>query len=173
MSSSTPPAIPIPALHRRVPQHLARRFAQICTVMQTEAHAALDLSPWHVALLAQVKATPGMDRNGLAAAIGIDATSTGQALDQFCTRGLVLRAAKPGDRRAAAFSLTPAGEALHAEAVLQSRAVAQRLLAPLAPAEADTLLDLLGRLVEAHEALARPGAGRRRPQKTRKEGESS
>jgi DNA-binding MarR family transcriptional regulator len=164
-----PPTQPVPAIHRRIPQYLARRLWQIANTFQSEAHAGFDLPVWNVALIAQIQTTPGMDRNWLAAAIGIDPTSTGQALAALEARGLVARSANPQDRRANAFSLTPAGHALRAEFAVQARAVARRLLAPLTEAEAETLLGLMARLVDAHETHARPGAGRRPPRRARRE----
>ena len=104
-----------------------------------------------------------MDRGWLASAMGCDATSAGQALDRFEKRGLVVRATQSNDRRASAYTLTPAGEALFAELAAPTRAVARRLLEPLTQAESETFLDLLGRLVDAHEVHARAGAGRRPP----------
>jgi DNA-binding MarR family transcriptional regulator len=164
-----PPNQAVPALHRPIPQHLARRLWQIANTFQSEALAPWDIAPWQVALLAQVHATPGRDRNWLAAAIGADATSTGQALAGFEARGLVARSANPADRRANAFTLTPAGLALRAELAAPARAVARRMLGPLTEAEAETLLALLARLVDAHETHARPGAGRRPPRRARTE----
>ncbi|HWT09985.1 MAG TPA: MarR family winged helix-turn-helix transcriptional regulator [Roseomonas sp.] len=152
-----------------MPQYLARRLWQIAATFQTEAVAPWQVAPWHVALLSQIHDTPGMDRNWLATAIGIDATSTGQALAALEGRGLVARTANPDDRRANAFALTPAGLALRVELATPSRAVARRLLAPLTEAEAETLLTLMARLVDAHEAHARPGAGRRPPRRALKE----
>jgi DNA-binding MarR family transcriptional regulator len=149
-----------------MPQYLARRFWQIAATLQSEAITPFGLTmPWQGALLAQLRATPGQDRNWLAAAIGVDATSTGQALAEFEKRGLVSRGLNPEDRRAGVFALTEAGQALAAELAVPVRAVAQRLLAPLAPTEATTLLELLHRLVDAHEVHARPGAGRRPPRR--------
>ena len=163
------PSQAVPVIHRRVPQYLARRLWQIANTFQSEAHAGFDLAVWNVALIAQIETTPGMDRNWLAAAIGIDPTSTGQALATLEARGLVARSANPEDRRANAFVLTPAGRALRAEIAVQSRAVARRLLAPLSEVEAATLLDLMARLVDAHATHARPGAGRRPPRRARRE----
>ncbi|MEO3470542.1 MarR family winged helix-turn-helix transcriptional regulator [Roseomonas sp. CAU 1739] len=164
-----PPNQPVPAIHRRVPQYLARRLWQIAATFQTEALAPWNVAPWHVALLSQIHDTPGMDRNWLAAAIGIDPTSTGQALAALEARGLIARAANPDDRRANAFSLTRAGLALRIDLAVPSRAVTRRLLAPLTETEAQTLLTLMARLVDAHEIHARPGAGRRPPRRARTE----
>jgi DNA-binding MarR family transcriptional regulator len=158
----------VPGIHRRVPQYLLRRLWQVASTMQSEALACHGLgAPWHSALLAQIRTTPGLERNALAAAIGVDATSTGRALAAFETRGLVRRDPHPEDGRAHAVRLTPAGEALAAELSTASRKVASQLLAPLSKAEGETLLSLLVRLVESHEALARPGAGRRPPRRAK------
>jgi DNA-binding MarR family transcriptional regulator len=158
----------VPAIHRRMPQYLLRRLWQVAGTLQAEALAPHDLAfPWHSALLAQIRATPGLERNALAIAIGVDATSTGQALAAFEARGLVRRDPHPEDGRAHAFALTAAGEALVGELAQASRKVATRLLSPLSAAEADTLLTLLVRLVESHEPLARPGAGRRSPRRAK------
>lgn len=179
MSPPTPviPDMLVPNLHRQVPQYLARRFWQIAATFQSEALAPVlapfGLVPWQVALLAQISVTPGKDRNWLAAAIGIDATSTGQALTLFEARGLVLREANQADRRANAFSLTPAGAALRAELVGPVREVAQRLVSPLSETEAATLLTLLAKVVDAHQVFARPGAGRRLPRRARKKGDAT
>ena len=161
--SENPPPTVIPDLHRRVPQYLARRFAQICNTLLSEVSAPHGLMVWHFGLLAQIRATPGMDRGWLASAMGSDATSTGQALDRFEKRELDVRATQSNDRRASAYTLTPAGEALFAELAVPTRAVARRLLEPLTQAESETFLDLLGRLVDAHQVHARAGAGRRPP----------
>lgn len=157
----------VPPVHRTVPQYLARRFWQICSTLQSEAYSDHNLLPWQFALLVQVLDTPGMERGWLAAAIGGDATSVGQTLDRLAREGLVERAVNPRDRRAAAYTLTPAGVAFVQQLRVRSRAIARQILAPLSEAEADTLLRLLARLVDAHEAHARPGAGRRAPRRTR------
>ena len=146
----------LPDLHRPVPQHLARRFAQICNALRAEAFGPHEPMPGSFALLSQIHATPGMDRNWLARATGFDATSTGQALREFARRGLVERGIQPSDRRAGAFSLTPAGEALFAELSAQTRALAARLLAK--PAAEDRLnaafLLAVGRGIKPSERAA-------------------
>lgn len=163
--NTTPTIAPpvVPGIHRRVPGHLARRFAQICNTMLTEVSAPHGLASWHFALLVQIRDTPGMDRNWLAAAIGCDATSTGQALERFVAAGQVLRETRADDRRAGAFTLTAAGEALFQELAGPVRTVARQIMSPLTEAESETLLSLLARLIDAHEAHARPGGGRRPP----------
>ena len=158
----------VPALHRRIPQHLARRFAQICASMLAEIPAPFGAPGWHFALLRQIRETPDLDRNGHAAALGSDATSTGKALEMFEQRGYVVRTPRPSDRRANTYAITPDGEALFHELAGPVRAVASRILSPLTDAEADILLALLTKLVNAHEDHARPGGGRRKPTRPKK-----
>jgi hypothetical protein len=53
------------------------------------------------------------------------------------------------------------GRALREELRVDARASQERILAPLAPKDRRPFLDMLSRLVEVHEAYARPGNGRR------------
>src|SRR5215207_5641789 len=163
-AGSAPRSRPPTTVHR-APEHLARRFQQICNSMQAELFAAQGLAGWQYALVVQLRTTPGLDCARLAAGIGRDATSTGQALDLLVRRGLVARRVAPEDRRAWSFTLTPAGVAFHEAMRPQVTAISRRITAPLSPEETETLLDLLTRLAVAHEAHARPGAGRRPPRR--------
>ena len=76
--------------------------------------------------------------------------------------GHVERRVNPQDRRARALRLSARGQALHDRLRAAARASQERILAPLAPTERTLFLDMLTRLVEVHEAYARPGNGRRR-----------
>lgn len=165
MESERPPTQAIPNLHRHVPQHLARRFAQICAAMLSEIPAPFPQPGWYFALLRQVRENPNQDRGWHAASHGSDATSIGKALEFFEANGWIAHTVRATDRRAKEFTITEAGEALFQDLAPPVRAVARRILAPLTEEEATTLLNLLARLVDAHEAHARPGAGRRKPRK--------
>nr|WP_246526336.1 MarR family winged helix-turn-helix transcriptional regulator [Plastoroseomonas hellenica] len=147
----------------RAPEHLARRLQQVCDSLFAGLFAEHGMANWQYALVVQVRATPGLDAARLAAAVGRDATSTGQALDMLVARGLVARCVAPHDRRARAFTLTPAGLAFHEAMRPRVTAISHQITAPLSLAERETLLDLLARIVVANEEHARPGAGRRRP----------
>ena len=84
-AGSAPRSRPPTTVHR-APEHLARRFQQICNSMQAELFAAQGLAGWQYALVVQLRMTPGLDCARLAAGIGRDATSTGQALDMLVQR---------------------------------------------------------------------------------------
>jgi DNA-binding MarR family transcriptional regulator len=159
----------IPDVHHHVPQHLARRFAQICAALLSEVPAPFSQPGWHFALLRQINEMPGEDRGWHATAIGSDASTTGKGLELLEAQGLVARTVRPTDRRANTYTITPAGTALLHQLSAPVRAVAKHILSPLTEAEADTLMALLTRLVDAHEDHARPGAGRRKPTPRKRE----
>ena len=157
-----PPPAHVPARHR-VPAHLARRFNQVCLGITAEATQSAGLTPVEFAVVANLADNPDTDQGGLAARLGIDPVSAHHTLHRLEAAGLVERRPNPADRRARALRLTPHGRALHDGVRAAARASQERILAPLAPGERPLFLDMLTRLVEAHEAYARPGDGRRRP----------
>jgi DNA-binding MarR family transcriptional regulator len=150
----------VPEIHRR-PAHLARRFQQICQAAIADALADQGLVSLEYAVLATLAEEPGIDQRRLAEAIGIDRNSASQMVDALAGRGLLQRDVDPEDRRARVLHLTEAGRARRDRTRPLLLAANARVLAPLAPAERETLLGLLLRVVEQNEALARPGAGRR------------
>lgn len=164
LPSSTPAAAAprsVPPNHR-VPAHLARRFQQVCLGIAAEATAPAGLTPIEYAVLGALDDSPDVDQGTLAAMLGINTVSTHHMAHRLEAVGLVERQPDPGDRRSRLLRLTPRGHALRHELGSAGRAAQERILAPLAPAERLLFLDMLTRLVEAHEAYARPGNGRRR-----------
>jgi DNA-binding MarR family transcriptional regulator len=145
---------------------LARRFQQICLGIASEATQPAGLTPVEFALLAALDDTPDIDQGSLAALIGMDVVSAHHILHRLEGAGLVERRVA-ADRRARALRLTPRGHMLRQDLRPATRAVQERILAPLTSAERPVFVDMLTRLVEAHEAYARPGNGRRRPQPSR------
>jgi len=155
---------PVPASHR-VPTHLARRFQQICLGAAAEVIEPAGMTPAEYGLLAAVQDMPGLDQRRLAAALGIDPVSAGQMIDRLEHAGLVARRVDPDDRRARLLSATPSGGALRQRLRLSALAAQERIMASLTLAERAMFLDLLTRVVEANQSYARPGNGRRRPQR--------
>jgi DNA-binding MarR family transcriptional regulator len=152
---------PVPTGHR-VPAHLARRFGQICLGIASEVTQAAGLTPIEYAVIAALDDAPDTDQGSLAASLGMDPVSTHHILQRLEAMGLVMRRIDSTDRRARVIRLTPRGKALRND--LQPRALAAqaRILAPLTPMERPLFVDMLTRLVQAHDAYARPGNGRRR-----------
>ena len=150
---------------RRIPLALARRFFQICTSASAEAVTEADLTPLEFAMMAYVNSTdgePDLDQSALAARLGVDRNSTSLLAGRLESKGLLERRASVADRRARLVRLTPRGEKLFVKLHSTAVELQQQVLDVLDPAEADVLLDLLVRVIEANPDRARPGTGRRK-----------
>lgn len=150
---------------RRVAMALARRFFQICTTVAAESVAEADLTPLEFAVLAYLHkegGEPDIDQRGLAERLGIDRNNTGLLVERLEAKGLLERRVDSGDRRARMLRLTVGGERLWQRLAPAAHAGQQKILAVLTPAEGETLLDLLVRVIEGNRELARPGTGRRK-----------
>jgi len=161
-----PAALPVPPVHR-VPAHLARRFHQICLGVLSEVTAPEQLSPVEYAILGSLDDSPGIDQRTLAERIGMDTVSAHQSVGRLEARGLVKQTVDPDDRRARRLTLTAQGLGLRRKLRPRIAAAHARIMAPLSARERKTLTDLLGRVVDANEAYARPGNGRRPPRRKR------
>jgi len=155
---------PIPPAYR-VPAHLARRFHQICLGAVAEVTASAGITPGEYAVLVSVVDLPGLDQRSLAARLGIDPVSAGQTIDRLEEMGLIARRVHPDDRRARLLSATRRGASLRRRLRPPAMDAQERIMAPLTSAERKLFLDFLTRIVEGNETYARPGNGRRRPQR--------
>ena len=160
----------VPPLHR-VPAHLARRFNQICIGIGDEVTRPFRLSPVEFAMIAAIEDDPGLDQRRLAGRLAIDTVSTSKLLDRLERLRLVRRSVNVEDRRARVLSLTPRGREVRLKIGVGCRAAHERIMAPLSPDERTQFIELLVRLVEANEAYARPGNGRRKPLRRRQANE--
>lgn len=153
------PAIP----GRRAPGYLSRRFGQIMQGVMAEAVEPHGLMPQQWGIIVAIVREPGTDQRRVAERQSIDANTASRLIDELEARSLVRRLASPDDRRAKCLELTSAGvlvwQKLHGPLI----AAQDRVLAVLDQTEKKNLLDMLTRVVEANQAYARPGNGRRRP----------
>jgi DNA-binding MarR family transcriptional regulator len=115
--------------------------------------------------MAAVFETPGRGQRQLADQMGVDVVSFGQMIDLLEQRHLVKRELDPDDRRARRLYVTKRGVDLRSRLRPVLLAAQDRLLAPLSKSERTALLDMLVRVIEANEAYARPGNGRRKPRR--------
>lgn len=146
----------------RAPLPMARRFLLIATAIWAEACAEEGLSHLEFGTLGALSRQPDIDRNGLAAVIGVDRTNIGLIIDQLEKRGFVERTVNPEDRRAQRIHVTPAGEETFNRQARKTAIAREKILAPLKPEEREKLYDLLERIIAANEQYSIPGAGRRK-----------
>ncbi|MFC5804477.1 MarR family winged helix-turn-helix transcriptional regulator [Streptomyces formicae] len=113
--------------------------------VMTEALHPLGIELRHFAvLIVLVDRGPTVQRD-LAAATGSDKAGIMRVVDDLERKGLAVRKAVPGDRRARAVEITPQGVELFDAAHVAAAPLAERLVADLGPGEAEQLTDLLTR----------------------------
>jgi DNA-binding MarR family transcriptional regulator len=106
----------------------------------------LGLRPVLVAMLAVIRANPGIIQMGLGTELGIQRANLVPLINELTSRDLILRRADPRDRRALTLHLTGEGEALLDEAAALIGNHEQRMLARLSAAERNKLLELLEKI---------------------------
>lgn len=148
---------------RRVPVSLSRRFFQICMAVAAEIAGQEGLTATQFGALTYLYEEPELDQNGLAARLGIDRSNTSALLDVLEKKGLVERKVSKADRRAKLVRLTRKGVKTRDRLRPKAGIGQAGILAPLSPADRERFLDMLLDIIEANEAYARPGAGRRKP----------
>ena len=109
---------------------------------------AHELSMWGYIVLSRLARRPVGTQLALAQAIGYDKTRLIALLDELEGDGLIIRERDPADRRAHTVRLTPAGEARHAAAQADIRAMEVELLGDLSATERRCLWAVLPRLAE-------------------------
>ena len=149
----------------RYPIALARRFYQIATAVTAEVHDHEKTGLRHLefGVMVRLHDTPGLDQNSLADWMTLDRTTISTLVFRLEQQGLIERAVNGADRRARVLRLTPVGKALHDRVRPKTQAAQERILDVLTSAERRSFVEMLARVIEANEAYARPGAGRRRP----------
>lgn len=147
---------------RLAPMPLARRFLQICTTALAQSLEGEELTPLQYGVLAYVWGEPDLDQVGLAARVGVDRTNASLLVDQLEAKGLIARRVSEVDRRVRLLRVTPKGGALIHRVVPEVRRGQDRLLDALAAAEREPFLEMLVRVIDKNEGLARPGTGRKR-----------
>lgn len=137
---------------QHAPGHLIRRMHQLAVAIFMEETGGFDTTPVQFAILNALIDDPGEDQVTLAAKVAFDAATFGSVIGRLESRGWVRREPDAADRRRKLLWITPEGEQA---AVQMKRAVARaqtRIVGPLAPAEREQLVALLGKLVAGHEA---------------------
>ena len=108
--------------------------------------APLGLRPVLFAMLAVIRANPGIIQMGLGAELGIQRANLVPLINELTGAGLIERNTSPRDRRALVLNLTAKGEALLDEAAALIADHEERMLAKLSTAERSRLLELLQKL---------------------------
>jgi DNA-binding MarR family transcriptional regulator len=152
--------------YRRIPAYLIRRLQMISATVLAEALEGENLSMPQWAVLTMIDTHPNIDQSRLAEVVSIDKTNTGRLVDQLEARGLIERLPNDADRRAWMLRCTTRGEKFRKRMLPRALASQDLLLSCLTPNQREQFIDLMLRVVSAHESRIRPGAGRRKPRRS-------
>ncbi|MDF3311936.1 MarR family winged helix-turn-helix transcriptional regulator [Rhodococcus koreensis] len=130
---------------------LLRRAHWHAAAVMAEALRPLGIELRHFAVLIVLVDRGVTVQGDLVAATGSDKAGTGRIVDDLERRGLAVRKSVPGDRRARAVEITPAGLELFDAAHVAAEPLAEGLVAVLGPGEPEQLRDLLTRFLSADD----------------------
>ena len=140
----------------QAPGHLVRRAHQIAVALFMSELANEDVTPVQFAILNAVMDTPGVDQVTLANRVAFDAATSGSVMGRLETKGWIRREPDQADRRRKLLWLTPTGQKATLEMKRSVHLVQEKILSPLSPEEAQTLIDLMAKLVKGHEGDTSP-----------------
>lgn len=139
-----PPSSEVPAAQAEAVRAFNRFYTRRIGVL--DPYLGSDLSLTEVRVLYELAHREAPSAGELGRDLGLDAGYLSRILRRFETRGWIRRVPAPGDRRRTLVRLTAAGQRAFAPLQQRSRAEAAALLAPLAPAQRQELLDGMERL---------------------------
>ena len=93
-----------------------------------------------------------VSQQSLGEQLGIDRTTVVELIDQLEEQGVVVRRRNPIDRRSYALHLTPKGKTVQKRAARAFDGAADEFFEPLAPAEQNTMMEMLRRVILSAQA---------------------
>ena len=126
--------------------HVLRRVHQRASAIFMASFAEHGLTPTQFAALAKIRDEGEVSQNYLGRLTAMDPATMKGVIGRLHKRRVISRQADPADGRRTLWRLTASGERLLARTVAVGEATTNKTLAPLAPKERKTVLDLLSRL---------------------------
>lgn len=139
---------------RHAPGHLIRRMHQVSVAIFMEETAGFDVTAVQFAILNALLEDPGEDHVTLARKVAFDPATFGGVIARLEARGWVRREPDAADRRRKLLWVTEEGAEVARRMKRAVGKVQQRILGPLDEADQARLVELLDRLVSAHENVA-------------------
>lgn len=126
------------------------RRAQIAVFQSFQAAVAPhDITPGQFGVLIMIMENQGLSQSDLGSAVGIDRSTMVAVIDRLESRGLVVRAPSPNDRRSYALRLSDKGAELMQELIPRIQAHDRGMVKDLSAAEIAQLIDFLRRIARA------------------------
>lgn len=139
------------ARHARGPGFLVRRLQQVSVAIFHEYLSPLEITPLQNTILLHLQKEDGLDQVTVATRARIDTSTMKDVVARLEARGLLRREPGVVDRRTRLLYLTPEGRDLLEKAAIEARRASQHLLSPLQPDERKAFLEMIDRVVRAHE----------------------
>jgi DNA-binding MarR family transcriptional regulator len=137
------------------PGFLIRRAHQITSALFAEETDDLAITSTQFGMLIALQGGVSIDQASLARLLGLDRSTTGLVVTNLEERGFIERKTDPGDRRRRMLTITPAGEAIRAQAETASRRSQARALEVFNEEDAAAFVRLLGHFVGAFNTSIR------------------
>lgn len=125
---------------------LLRKAHQRATLIFNEIMVRFDITPTQFAALAKIDDEGAISQNHLGRLTAMDPSTILGVVGRLQRQGLVHLRSTPGDARLSMIELTLPGQQRVAEMKAAAAEVSKRTLAPLKPADAKTLNELLARI---------------------------
>jgi DNA-binding MarR family transcriptional regulator len=154
-----PSTIDLHDLSRR-PGFLLRRAHQVAVAIFAEEVGAIALTPPQHNVLSAVHAHPGSHQTEVSRLVGYDRATVGAVLAGLEARELIRRAGSAADRRLKTLKLTRRGKQLLVASNAAMERINERIVAPLAPRERKTFINLLAKVAASADKTPQPGRRR-------------
>lgn len=135
----------------QTPGYLMRRAHQYANAAYAAVVGTNELTGVQLVTLLIVRETADLSVVRIAERIGYDKMTTSRILRGLEKKGYLTRTPSPGDRRELLVACTPEGEAVAARVSALLPLVRERVLQPLSPDEAETLMALLTKLEQSRQ----------------------
>ncbi|MGQ9366344.1 MarR family winged helix-turn-helix transcriptional regulator [Azospirillum sp. ST 5-10] len=108
-----------------------------------------DITPGQFGVLIMIRENEGLSQSDLGSAVGIDRSTMVAVIDRLESRGLVIRAPSPNDRRSYALRLSDQGERLLDELIPRVQAHDDAMVKDLSAEEKAQFIDALQRVARS------------------------
>lgn len=142
----------------RGPGFLVRRLQQVSVSIFLECLKPMNITPLQNTILLVLEREDSLDQITVATRAMIDTSTVKDVLTRLEDKGLLTREYGVQDRRKRLIVLTNAGREVLARAASEARRASRHLLAPLSIEERKLFMQMIDRVVTAHEDLSMPGA---------------
>jgi DNA-binding MarR family transcriptional regulator len=143
--------LPAGTRQARGPGFLVRRLQQVSLAIFHDHLKPLDITPLQNTVLLVLQSEDGIDQVTVAARARTDTSTVKDVVTRLEGKGLLRREFGVEDRRTRQIFLTEAGRDVLAQATQETRRASQLLLSPLGAAERALFLDMMDRVVAAHD----------------------